>query len=54
MGTVWGVYLLYTVALHESKIPILTMNTIVGISLPRFYVAFIAHLDLNTYLDFIL
>jgi len=41
MGTVWGVYLLYTVALHESKIPILAMNTIVGISLPRFYVALI-------------
>jgi len=46
MGTVWGVYLWYTVALHEPKIPILAMNTIVGISL--------AHLDLNTYLDFIL
>ena len=41
MGTVWGVYLLYTVALHESKIPILAMNTIVSISLPRFYVALI-------------
>jgi len=40
MGTVWGVYLLCTVALHKSKIAILAMNTIAGIPLP--YIALIS------------